>query len=211
MTDVGVTPSVAGWYPDPSRVAATRFWDGSGWTEYVDGAAELDAPPGGGSRARLDPATSPRNARGNGFATAGLVLGIVALVLDVALIPTILALVFAGIGLGRSGERGGAGRVRAIVALLLAVLALPVQAAIAIPIFIGFQNAAKVAAIHSDIENTAASSGVRLVGLTCPADLRPFAGEQFTCDATTSTGRRLLIDVVLGASGTPSSIGARQR
>lgn len=210
MTDVRVTPSAAGWYPDPERTAASRFWDGSAWTEHTKGTAPLYAPPQPGSATPPDQAMPLQDAQRNGIATAGLVLGIVALVLDVALIPTVLALVFGGVGLSRAAARGGVGRVRAIVGLVLAVVALPVQAAIAIPVFIGVQNAAKVAAIHSDIENTAANSGVHLTALTCPAGIRPVAGERFTCDATTSTGERLLIDVVLGDNGAPTSIGARR-
>ncbi len=30
----------AGWYPDPSNAAQQRYWDGTQWTEHVQGAAE---------------------------------------------------------------------------------------------------------------------------------------------------------------------------
>ncbi len=215
MTDIDTAPNAAGWYPDPERVAASRFWDGSGWTEHTKGRAPQDAPPVPGTAVDRDQAiTGPTPASmsaesKNGMATAALVLGIVALLLDVLLVPTVLAIVFGAIGISRAGTRGGLGRARAIVAIVLGVVALPVQAAIAIPVYIGVQEGARVAAIRADIENDALNSGLRLTDLACPSGLRPFAGERFTCTAT-ANGQHILIDVALGADARPTSISARR-
>lgn len=215
MTDIDSAPKAAGWYPDPERVAASRFWDGSGWTEHTKGTAPLYAPPVAGTAVGPDPALAvptpafTTTASKNGIATAALVLGIVALLLDLLLVPTVLAIVFGAIGISRAGNRGGTGRARAIVAIALAVVALPVQAAIAIPVYIGVQDAARVAAIRADIENEALNSGVRLTDLACPSGLRPFAGEHFTC-AATANGQHILVDVALGADARPTSISARR-
>lgn len=39
----------AGWYPDPSGQAAQRYWDGSEWTDHVDG---FPPPPSTGGHVR---------------------------------------------------------------------------------------------------------------------------------------------------------------
>ncbi|MGN6742321.1 MAG: hypothetical protein ACTHJL_03350 [Amnibacterium sp.] len=147
----------------------------------------------------------------NRMATAGLALGILALVLDVLLVPTILGVVFGAVGMSRAARRGGVGRVRAFVGLALALVAVPLQGAIAVPLLLAVQNEAHVAVIRSDIENQALNGGVRLADLRCPAGLRPMPGERFTCGATTSAGRRLLIDVVLGGDERPLPVSARLR
>ena len=66
----------------------------------------------------------PEKKKGDGFATASLVLGIVALVLSVAGICAILAIVFSVISLQKSGKNGKAiaGLVLGIVALLIVII-----------------------------------------------------------------------------------------
>ena len=40
-----MTSHPAGWYPDPRGEAAQRYWDGSEWTEHVDGSPASAIPP----------------------------------------------------------------------------------------------------------------------------------------------------------------------
>ena len=44
-TRIGPPPNVlaAGWYPDPQDAGNVRYWDGTGWTHYVDAAANAAA------------------------------------------------------------------------------------------------------------------------------------------------------------------------
>jgi Protein of unknown function (DUF2510) len=110
-----VPPLPAGWYPTAGPDGAQRYWDGAAWTGHV---------------ARPTP-TAP--VMGNGFSTAALVLGILGFLgmgipffigwfvggpLDM------LALIFGIVGAVKSGERGGAGRVPAVVAIVLAGVSL---------------------------------------------------------------------------------------
>jgi hypothetical protein len=38
------TAPAAGWYPDPANASASRWWDGSGWTDHVQPAAVAAVP-----------------------------------------------------------------------------------------------------------------------------------------------------------------------
>ncbi len=40
-----MTDQPAAWYPDPKGEAAQRYWDGSAWTDHVDGPAPEGFPP----------------------------------------------------------------------------------------------------------------------------------------------------------------------
>ncbi len=55
----------------------------------------------------------------NGFAVAGLVLGIIGLPASCVLVPSVLALVFAGIGFSQLSKSEGSGRGMAIAGLVL--------------------------------------------------------------------------------------------
>jgi hypothetical protein len=209
MTDVDTAPPAAGWYPDPRRTAAARFWDGSVWTEHTKGAparfAPLgaggpDAPPGSWSTAAL-----PRvGRRSNGMATAGLAFGIVSLLANVLLLPTVLGVVFGAIGVARSPRRGGVGRARGIVGIVLAavgVVAAGVQLAVLIPILIGIQHAALVGSVRSTLSDEAASHGIRIVSVECPPAASLWRAGSFDCLAVRTTGARDLIHVVVSQAG----------
>ena len=66
--DTAATP--AGWYPDPTREALWRWWDGAQWTAYVGPAVPERGrgwfPPRG---------DRSQSARGGGLAIAGFVVG----------------------------------------------------------------------------------------------------------------------------------------
>ncbi|MDQ1531214.1 MAG: hypothetical protein QOE37_1319 [Microbacteriaceae bacterium] len=194
MTDVQAEPTAAGWYPDPQGKGATRFWSGEAWTEHTKGVPQPRyAPP---DPAELGATPAPTTAR-NPMATAGLVLGIVALLFDLLLVPTILGIVFGGIGATRAG-RLGVGRARAIVGIVLAVVAIPVQAAIAIPIYLAVQDTARVSLVKSEIVNEAANEGVRVTQVDCAPGAAVRPGSRFDCTAITSAGERLIVGVTVG-------------
>ena len=93
----------AGWYPDPEAADVLRWWDGYRWTDDF-------APP------VIDPADSR-----NGYATASLVFGIIAVGFNLLFLPSVLALAFGGAGLGKA-RRMGEGRGMAIAGLVLGVV-----------------------------------------------------------------------------------------
>ena len=41
----GLPQAVAGWFPDPNRRFAVRYWDGSGWTESVSNGTAIETDP----------------------------------------------------------------------------------------------------------------------------------------------------------------------
>lgn len=213
MTDVHAAPSAAGWYPDPERIAATRFWDGAAWTEHVKGSpARFGSPVAGRGNAPVAPAAGapystalPRLApRSNRMATAGLTFGILSLVANVLLVPTVLGIVFGAIGAARASRRGGIGRVRGIVGIVLGalgVVAAGVQLAVLIPVFLGLQHGAVVAAIRGDIADAAASHGVTVASVECPRDASLWRPGTFSCLATRTTGERDVIRVTVSRDG----------
>ncbi|GAA2750931.1 hypothetical protein GCM10009869_12710 [Amnibacterium kyonggiense] len=144
-----------------------------------------------------------------GMATASLVLGIVALVLNVLLIPTVLAVVFGAVALAK----GTAGRTRSIVGIVLGalgVVALGVQAAIAIPVLIGVQQAAVVRSMEASITNGLAQQGTAVTGVDCPAPGVVRAGATTVCTATGASGTALRVDVTFTdtAGGFTYRVGA---
>lgn len=200
MTDLDVAPTAAGWYPDPEGAAATRFWDGSAWTIHTKGGAARFAPPTAATPVQpghIAPMTGvPRNS----MATAGLVLGIVSLLFNLLLIPTILGVVFGSIGAARAGRRGGVGRARAIVGIVLSgvgVLAIGIQVAIAIPLFIGLQHGASVATVQATVARQAAQQGTTFTSIDCPPTADLTRAGTFACDATKENGRHDMIVVTV--------------
>jgi hypothetical protein len=136
--------AVSGWYPDPMGRFDYRYHNGQAWTadvstggrRYVDPlspagpSAAPFAPPGTG-------AVSPARRAGNGIALAGMVCGIVSLVIGWLPFVGLLGLVAAVVGLGLSipglarsretGERKGfaiAGIVTSAVGILLGGLGI---------------------------------------------------------------------------------------
>lgn len=68
------------------------------------------------------PASKPASVAGNGFATAGLVLGIASVFLSFIGIIPILGVVLSTCGLAASTRRGGKGLSQSLVGLALSVL-----------------------------------------------------------------------------------------
>jgi hypothetical protein len=210
MTDVDTAPSAAGWYADPDRVGGTRFWDGAVWTEHVKGAPWRFAPPVGGRGSRpvaLPPgapysAALPRLApRSNRMATAGLTFGVVSLVANVLLVPTILGIVFGAVGAARASRRGGIGRARGIVLAALGVVAAGVQLAVLIPVFLGLQHGAVVASVRANLTDAAASHGVTIASVECARGASLSQAGHFACLATRTTGARDVVKVTVGPDG----------
>ncbi len=86
----------------------------------------------------------------NGMATAGMICGIVGIVLCwfpfVGLIAGLLGIIFGAIGMSRAGRLGGLGRGAGITGLvcgIISFLLLPIMAAIAIPAFMEYMKKSK--------------------------------------------------------------------
>jgi hypothetical protein len=133
------------------------------------------------------------------LATASLVLGIVAMVLNVLLVPTVLAIVFGSVALGR----GTAARARSIVGIVLGgvgVLALFLQIAILIPVVLAAAGAGQHVPFHlrmaSWIEHDVnAEGGIVLSDVECPVAGRFFVGKRITCTADRAGVGPIGIDV----------------
>ncbi|MEO8528596.1 MAG: DUF2510 domain-containing protein, partial [Pseudolysinimonas sp.] len=99
----------AGWYADPGKPGALRWWDGGRWTGTVaDAPAPAPPPlPRYGEIAPVDTdAWSPVDLlvpAARTMATRALVWGIVSVVLFYALLPGVMAVVFGSLGLARAG------------------------------------------------------------------------------------------------------------
>jgi hypothetical protein len=89
------TPAAAGWYSDPSGGRQARWWDGEEWTSHVQ-ALPMGEPPEEAwvEESRLVPS-------GSSWARLSLRWGIVAVVANILMAPTVLAFVFGVMALRR--------------------------------------------------------------------------------------------------------------
>lgn len=150
-------------------------------TTQSDPPLRIAPPPPGWTPSAL-PASGPTR-----MATASLVLGIVSLLVNLLLVPTILAIVFGAIALAH----GTAGRVRSIVGIVLGVLGIVglfVQLAILGGFLIGFQHAAIASNIKASITAGLTDKGVSVTGVVCPPLGQLVDGATELCTASTSTG-----------------------
>jgi hypothetical protein len=81
------------------------------------------------------------------------------------------------------------------------IIAAGVQLAVLIPIFVGLQHAAVVGAVKASIANDAASRGVTIASVECPAGASLSKAATFECLATRTTGMRDLVVVTVSQSG----------
>ena len=135
------------------------------------------------------------------MATASLVLGIVAMVFNLLLVPTILAIVFGTVALAHDT----AGRVRSIVGIVLGalgIIALFAQLAFVGGFFIGLQHAAVASNIKASITAGLADKGITATSVVCPPITRFVVGAGEVCTATSSAGAQYSVDVTfLDATG----------
>jgi type II secretory pathway pseudopilin PulG len=86
----------------------------------------------------------------NGMATAGMICGIVGILLCwfpfIGVIAGLLGIIFGAIGMSKAGRLGGVGRgagVAGLVTGIISLLMLPIMAAIAIPAFLDYMHKSK--------------------------------------------------------------------
>ncbi len=89
------SPVAAGWYSDPTGGRQARWWDGNEWTAHVQ-ALPMGEPPEEAwvEESRLVPS-------GSSWAGLSLRWGIIALIANVLMAPTVLAFVFGVMALRR--------------------------------------------------------------------------------------------------------------
>lgn len=129
-----------GWYSDPQDASQSRWWDGSVWTEHQKLAEPVVSPqpqPYVPSASSIrEPVLSVYSGdkdkeirRNNSMAYTGLVLALVALLINPFAILSILGIVFSAIGLAKSydHERDGAkthGRGTAVWGIIVGIVGL---------------------------------------------------------------------------------------
>jgi len=133
--DMLPTPSdgtvAAGWFADPTGPAGTqRYWDGTSWSEHVHTPPTYPPTYLPSGMPTFVPAYVP--ASGNGLATAGGILGIIAIVL--VWVPLfiglffgwtlgLLGIIFGSIGIARA-RRGLPGQGMAVTGLALGIVTI---------------------------------------------------------------------------------------
>ncbi|NQX24791.1 DUF2510 domain-containing protein [Curtobacterium sp. VKM Ac-2852] len=147
-----MTLPVAGWYPDPQDPNRTRWWDGGRWgalapqppapvsVPSTDQAPRPPAPseyrsvaverPLRGRSARIEKDRATRAANPYGY--AGLVLALIAFIVNVLAIPGILGIVFGAIGLARAAQITGQRTTGFGVSLAAVIVGLVASAAFAL-------------------------------------------------------------------------------
>jgi hypothetical protein len=122
---------IAGWYPDPQDATRLRWWDGVRWgalapepaPSYAAAAAPvwetqaarppapseyrpvIDTAPARGRQARIAKDRATRAA--NPFGYTGLVMALLAFLVNVFAIPGVLGIVFGAVGLVRANQLTG--------------------------------------------------------------------------------------------------------
>jgi hypothetical protein len=102
-----------GWFIDPADSALQRWWSGQSWTEHTRSnlpAAFVPAPlyvPEAPVISVAPPTRKERDRafrRNNGLAYAGAILALASLLFNIFCIPSILAIVFASIGVATASR-----------------------------------------------------------------------------------------------------------
>ncbi len=128
---------MSGWYPDPTGRFEYRFHNDQGWTADVSTGGRRSVDP-------LNTSSTPpaQRSRSNGLAVAGMVCGIVAVVIAWIPFVAVLGLITAIVGLAlsipalarsrQSGRRGFAiaGIVTSAIGILLGVLGIVLTVAV---------------------------------------------------------------------------------
>jgi hypothetical protein len=120
------SPIAPGWYSDPLGAHQARWWDGDEWTRHVQ-ALPMGEPPEEEwvETSRLVPA-------GKSWANRSLGWGIVALVANALLAPTVLAFVFGVMALRRDDRLRAqgyelTGRRRAVLGIAFGAVGIVIE------------------------------------------------------------------------------------
>ncbi|QHC66522.1 DUF4190 domain-containing protein [Rathayibacter oskolensis] len=140
MPDDSAPVPAPGWYPHPADIGSELYWDGTSWTDRSRPAAAPapSVPLYGTPSAPDQPAQQPElyaypsapssSAGRNPMAIASLVLGIISILINPLLVPSILAIVFGVRGRAAAESLGGgrglatAGLITGIVGIVTGVL-----------------------------------------------------------------------------------------
>ncbi|AZZ55062.1 DUF2510 domain-containing protein [Rathayibacter iranicus] len=129
MPDDSVFIPPPGWYPHPADVGSELYWDGAAWTDRSRPSSPTPMPADGTPEATVEqelyayPSAPSSSASRNPMAVASLVLGIISLLINPLLVPSILAIVFAARGRAAAAIVGG-GRGLATAGLVIGILGL---------------------------------------------------------------------------------------
>ncbi|MBF4462477.1 MULTISPECIES: DUF2510 domain-containing protein [unclassified Rathayibacter] len=123
MPDDSAATPAPGWYPDPGAVetlggrghdGTERYWDGTAWTDRsrpatVPAYGTPQSAPSDAAELYAYPSAPSSAASRNPLAIASLVLGLVSLLFNPILVPSILAIAFGVRGRRSAAQLGGGG------------------------------------------------------------------------------------------------------
>ncbi len=213
-------PQVSGWFPDPTGRFEYRYHNGTAWTadvatggrRFVDpmttpGAHVITAPPGG----------LPTGARvGNGIALAGMVCGIVSLVIGWVPFVGLLGIVAAIVGLSlsipglRRAKETGERRSFAITGIVTSLIGLVVGAlgiVFAVVLFRAVQRFDSPGAHDARLQSCGVEDGYLLA--TGQITNNSSSERDYTIRVRLTSGERHRIEVDNVASGATASFTAR--